>query len=331
MHPNNFFHRKQTNPNEDLGFGTKVTTDRIMNKDGSFFVERVGDPKFRFYEIYHDLITMRWPKFLSLIVSAYFCSNLIFASIYFSIGVEHLTGIDSQMSPLRKFLEAFFFSSQTLTTVGFGRIAPLGTFTSIVAAAESMLGVLAFAIATGLLYGRFSRPQAKVLYSKNAVIAPFKDKNGLMFRLTNLRHNQLIEVEMNVTIAYFQKGSTNRSFERLNLERDKVALFPTSWTIVHPIDEESPLFGADQNDLEEMKIEIIILLKAFDDTFSQTIYSRTSYHSKEILWGKKFLPMFNVKPTGQTVIDLRKIDLMEEVNLNNGQLSETFSDLKNKN
>ncbi|MBL0341827.1 MAG: K+ channel, inward rectifier [Bacteroidetes bacterium] len=312
MNKNNFFRRKQSNPNEDLGFGTKVTADRIMNKDGSFFMERVGDAKFQYFEIYHNLITMSWPKFLTLLVSAYFCSNLLFAIIYFIIGVEHLTGIDMQMGNFNKFMEAFFFSSQTLTTVGFGRIAPMGTITSIVAAVESMLGVLAFAIATGLLYGRFSRPMAKLLYSKNAIIAPFKNGTGLMFRLTNLRHNQLIEVEMNVTIAYFEKESTNRAFERLKLERDKVSLFPTSWTIVHPIDEESPLYGADQNDLKDMKIEIIILLKAFDDTFSQTIYSRTSFHSNEILWGKKFLPMFSVKPSGQTVLDIRKIDLLED-------------------
>lgn len=312
MNKTNFFHRKPSNPNEDLGFGTKVTTERIMNKDGSFFMERVGDPKIRFYEIYHDLITMSWPKFLSLLISAYFCSNVLFATIYFTIGVEHLTGIDMQMGNFRKFLEAFFFSSQTLTTVGFGRIAPMGALTSIVAAIESMMGVLAFAIATGLLYGRFSRPMAKLLYSHNAIIAPFKDGSALMFRLSNLRHNQLIEVEMNVTIAYFNKGSSNRSFERLKLERDKVALFPTSWTIVHPIDEESPLYGADQAAISDMKVELIILLKAFDDTFSQTIYSRTSYHSNEILWGKKFLPMFEVKSNGQTSLDLRKINLMED-------------------
>lgn len=312
MNKSTFFRNRSTNPNEDLGLGEKVTTDRIMNKDGSFFIERLGDPKFRFNEIYHDLITMPWPKFLLLIVSAYFCSNLLFATVYYTVGVEHLTGIDLQMSPFRKFLDAFFFSSQTLTTVGFGRIAPVGTITSIVAAIESMLGVLAFAIATGLLYGRFSRPQAKLLYSKNAIIAPYKDGNALMFRLTNLRHNQLIEVEINVTVAYFDKKSKNRSFERLKLERDKVSLFPTSWTIVHPIDQESPFFVSDKNDLTNMKVEIIVLLKAFDDTFSQTIYSRTSYHFNEILWGKKFLPMFNVKSTGQTIINLSKIDLMED-------------------
>ncbi len=315
MSKSNIFRRKHTNLNEDLGLGTKVTTDRVMNKDGSFFMERVGDPKFRSYEIYHDLITMSWPKFFSIVISAYFCSNLIFATIYYLVGVEHLTSIDLQLSPGRKFLEAFFFSSQTLTTVGFGRIAPMGTLTNFIAAAESMLGVLAFAIATGLLYGRFSRPLAKLLYSTNAIVAPFKEGTALMFRLTNLRHNQLIEVEMNVTIAYFEKGSQTRAFERLSLERDKVSLFPTSWTIVHPINEESPFYHVDEFTMAEMKPEVIVLLKAFDDTFSQTIYSRTSYHSSEIKWGQKFKPMLNVKPNGQTIIDLGKLNDVEDVKL----------------
>ena len=152
---------------------------------------------------------------------------------------------------------------------------------------------------------------AKLVYSKNAIIAPFKEGSGLMFRLANLRHNQLIEVEMNVTLAYFEKGSITRSFERLNLERDKVALFPTSWTIVHPITEESPFHGLEPDEIPGLKAEIIVLLKAFDDTFSQTIYSRTSYHTNEILWGKKFKPMFSVKTDGKTLLDLRLIDEME--------------------
>lgn len=132
-----------------------------------------------------------------------------------------------------------------------------------------------------------------------------------MFRLSNLRHNQLIEVEINVTLAYFEKDSKTRSFERLNLERDKVALFPTSWTIVHPITEESPFYGLGPDEIPNLKAEVIILLKAFDDTFSQTIYSRTSFHSNEILWGKKFKPMFHLKADGQTLLDLRLINEME--------------------
>ncbi len=304
--------KKAGNINEDLGLGTRVSAERIMNKDGSFYMERTGHSQFRFYEFYHKLIRMSWMRFFTIVLSAYLLENLLFATIYYLIGVQHLTGIDMRQDHLHQFLEAFFFSSQTLTTVGFGRIAPVGTITSSVAAIESMIGVLAFAVSTGLLYGRFSRPVAKLLYSREAIIAPYRDGSALMFRMTNLRSNQLIEVEVTITLAYFVKGATNRSFQKLRLERDKVSLFPTSWTIVHPIDDESPLYGAGMAEIRNMKAEILILVKAFDDTFSQTIYSRSSYHTDEILWGKKFLPMFTLAPDGKTIIDYRKIDDMED-------------------
>jgi inward rectifier potassium channel len=302
---------KKTSIADDLGLGAKVTSDRNMNKDGTFNVRRIGESKFRFYEIYHQLITMPWLKFFAIIVSTYFTSNLIFATIYFAIGAEHLTGIDPNADNLHKFLEAFFFSSQTLTTVGFGRLAPLGTLTSAIAAIESMLGVLVFAIATGLLYGRFSRPQAKLLYSDHAIIAPYRQGTGLMFRMANMRHSQLIEVEVSITLSYIVKGAKTRSFDRLKLEREKVNLFPTNWTVVHPIDEESPFFNLSQQEFHEMRSELIILLKAFDDTFSQTVYSRTSYHTEEIIYGRKFLPMVSMDENGKSVIDLRLINAME--------------------
>jgi inward rectifier potassium channel len=297
----------------DLGFGTKYSTDRSMNKDGSFNTRRIGESKFRFYEIYHELITMPWYKFFIIIVSAYFITNLIFATVYFSLGVEHLTGINLMADQFHQYLEAFFFSSQTLTTVGFGRLAPVGTITSAIAAIESMLGVLVFALATGLLYGRFSRPQAKVLYSENAIIAPYHKGAGLMFRMANMHHNQLIEVEVSITLSYIQSGAKTRSFDRLKLERERINLFPTSWTIVHPIDQDSPFYNTTEHELKAMQPELIILLKAFDDTFSQTIYSRTSYHANEIIYGRKFLPMVHVDDNKKSVIDLRLINAMETV------------------
>jgi inward rectifier potassium channel len=300
------------NNTDDLGFGTKGT-DRSMNKDGSFNVKRLGEPKFRSYEIYHELITMSWPKFILLILLNYTVANLLFAAIYFFIGTEHLSGMDGSTSGAHRFMEAFFFSSQTLTTLGYGRVAPVGAKASSVAAIESMLGLLGFALATGLLYGRFSRPQAKIIFSEHAIIAPYKGGAGLMFRTANMRRNQLIEVEIDVTMAYFEKGANIRSFTALPLERRKINLFPLSWTIVHPIDENSPFFGVSEEELNDMKAELIILMKAFDDTFSQTVYSRSSYKSTEIKYGRKFLPMFFVQENGHTQIDFRLIDAMEAV------------------
>ncbi|MCX6311988.1 MAG: ion channel [Bacteroidetes bacterium] len=305
---------KINNSSDDLGLGTKGS-DRNMNKDGSFNMERLGDPKFRSYEIFHELITMSWTKFIFLILIGYLIVNFLFAGIFFFIGVEHLSGIDQNISETRKFFEAFFFSSQTLTTLGYGRVAPTGMAASSISAIESMIGLLSFALATGLLYGRFSRPQAKLLYSKNAIIAPYKGITGLMFRVANRRRNQLLEVEVELNLSYFEKDSKTRSFIKLELERTKIALFPLSWTVVHPIDENSPLYGITENEINEMKMELIVMLKAFDDTFSQTIYSRSSFKAAEIKMGRKFIPMFNVLENGKTQLDLRLIDAMEKVEL----------------
>jgi inward rectifier potassium channel len=314
---------RNNKPADDLGFGTRSGTDRNMNKDGSFNVDRVGDPRFRPYEVYHELITMKWSKFIGLILIGYFVANMFFAFLYYIIGTEHLSGMEGVLSESDKFLECFFFSSQTLTTLGYGRLAPVGALASSIAAIESMIGLLGFALATGILYGRFSKPQAKLLFSRCAVVAPYRDGHGLMFRLANQRRNQLIEVEIDVTLTYLEKGATARSFSTIKLERKKINLFPLSWTIVHPIDEESPFYGITKEELLEMKAEIIVLLKAFDDTFSQTVYNRSSYRSDEIEWGRKFLPMFFVGDNGHTKLDLRLIDAMEQVELHQLNQQET--------
>ncbi|HTF05092.1 MAG TPA: ion channel [Bacteroidia bacterium] len=306
--------QKRSAPN-DLGFGTTAAGARNMNKDGSFNVHRTGEPRFRNYEIYHRLITMSWTKFIFLIFFTYTVVNFLFAGLYYLMGPEKLSMDTSHMHEGEKFLEVFFFSSQTLTTLGYGRIAPVGALASVVSALEAMIGLLGFALATGLLYGRFSRPQSRLLYSENAVVAPYRDGIALMFRLTNMRRNQLIEVEIDVNIGYYNTGSKTRSFDRLTLERNKINLFPTSWTIVHPIDETSPLYGKTAKDLEDMKLEAFILLKAFDDTFSQTVYSRTSYHANEVVFGAKFLPMFYQQENGKTVLNLELINAMEKVKL----------------
>lgn len=303
------------NNDNDLGFGKNDTATRNMNKDGTFNVERTGEPRFRNYEIYHRLITMSWPRFILLIFVAYAIANLLFAGIYYLMGPEKLSMDTSHMHEGEKFMEVFFFSSQTLTTLGYGRIAPVGWLASTLSSIEAMLGLLGFALATGLLYGRFSRPQAKLLYSDNAVIAPYRGITGLMFRTTNMRRNQLIEVEVDVNVGFYEPGSKTRNFLPLTLERRRINLFPTSWTIVHPINEESPFYGRTAEELEEMKVEIFAFVKAFDETFSQTVYSRTSYRASEVIYGAKFQPMFAPQPNGKTLLDLRLINAIEKVAL----------------
>ncbi|MCX8473160.1 MAG: ion channel [Sediminibacterium sp.] len=306
-------HQEISTVQKDLGFGTFFTSNRSMNKDGSFNVRKIGVPKFKTYEIYHHLISMSWGKFLFIVFLVYFLANILFALLYYYIGSEHLSFDSLYMNEFEKFIEVFFFSSQTLTTLGYGRIAPVGSLASTVAAVESMCGLLGFALATGLLYGRFSKPHSKIIYSDCAIISPYKNIKGLMFRITNLRNNQLIEIEAEVTLGYNDINSGVRNFVSMPLERPRINLFPLSWTIVHPIIESSKLFGLSGDDMMKMNLEIYVLIKAYDETFSQHIYSRTSYTGDEIIYGAHFLPMFKPSKDNILEIDISLINAIEKV------------------
>lgn len=299
-------------PIEDLGLGLKGGPGRAVNKDGSFNVRRTGLPRFRQYELYHRLITMGWSPFLGLLFLGFLLTNAIFAGLYLGIGMEHFTRPGGARLADHA-LDAFFFSAQTLTTVGYGHISPLGVLASAVAALESLLGLLSFALATGLLYGRFSRPQACLRFSHASVVAPYQGGTGFMFRLVNMRSNQLIEVEATVSLSFQDPATRTRRYMLLPLERSKIHLFPSTWTVVHPIDEASPLHGLGDVALREAQAEFIVLIKAFDDTFAQTIYARTSYTAEEVRWGARFKPMTSLRPDGMTELDMAQMDVLNLV------------------
>ena len=301
-------HRRPGPPGDDLGLGLKTGPRRGVNKDGSFNVRRVGAPAFRPYELYHQLIAMPLSRFIGILLAGYLTANLCFGSLYTLLGLEHFAKASG--APMG-FLDAFFFSAQTLTTVGYGHIYPLGTLASLVAAVESLVGLLAFAVATGLLYGRFSRPHARVLFSRHAVVAPFRGGRAFMFRIVNERSNQLIEVEANVTLSFLDPETGNRQFSALKLERTRINLFPSNWTLVHPMDAESPLAGLGEAELRAADAEFIVLIKAFDDTFAQTVYARSSYKAEEVAWGQRFLPMVEGREGAMTVVDLGLLDATE--------------------
>lgn len=306
----------RTNKFNDLGLDTKSHSDgyRALNKDGSFNVVKKNVSFFERLNSFHSLVTMPWLKFFTIIAIGYFTINLIFATLYMAVGLEHLTGI-SGASLSDKFVEAFFFSAQTITTLGYGRVAPVGTLANIVAATESMLGLLTFALATGLMYGRFSKPSASIKYSKIAVMAPYQDINGFMFRVVNPKNNQLVEVEVNLTLSLKKTGSQLRDFFVLEVERSKVVFFPTMWTIVHPINQNSPLHGISEAELLAKDAEFIVMLKAFDESSSQTVYSRSSYKASEIKWGEKFVYLTQQRGNG-LVVDVSKIDETQKMKLN---------------
>ena len=311
---------EQERRRDDLGFGTKLTNSlsRLVNQDGSYNVVRVNSTLWDRLNIYNRLITMGWAQFLGWILVAYLVANTLFAGIYVLAGSHTLVGVDEKVLN-GPFWKCFFFSSQTLTTVGYGHISPNNFLTSSIAAFESMLGLLAFALATGLLYGRFSRPIAHVRFSKQSVFAPYLDVNGWMFRIINTRANQLINLEISVTLSRLEAkpdGSLYRKYYVLHLERNKVAFFPTNWTIVHPITDQSPLYGCTPEDLERSDAELLVSLQALDDTFVQNVHKRFSYRYNEIRWGHKFRPMFNGSQQDTVVLDLNMLDDTEEAALN---------------
>ncbi len=306
--------RKEDAP--EFGFGSISTSNdqRMMNKDGTANVIRLGEPKFSIINLYHSLVTMPWWKFNISVLGIYLITNFLFAVIYYVIDPAGLGGMTFKTETDR-FLEIFFFSAQSLTTVGYGRLNPVSLIDSTVAAIESMVGLLGFALATGLLYGRFSRATAKLLYSDNIIVAPYKhirfpeaDK-ALMFRILNARKNQLIEIEAQIMFAYNEEvnGSVARKFQQLKLETEKINLLAMSWTIVHPIVPESPLYGLTKEDIESVDAEFVVNIKAIDDTYVQQVYTRTSYTWKELAWGVKFDSVISKNEQGITTIDLKKI------------------------
>jgi inward rectifier potassium channel len=288
--------------------------NRFLNKDGSFNVKKTNIPLIERFHFFHWLIYMSWFRFLCIIFLGYFLVNILFASIYFAIGTEHLTGIEGA-SDFRRFISAYFFSAQTMTTLGYGRMAPLGIIANSVAAIESMLGLLSFAIITGMLFARFSRAVAKLKYSKYALISKFQNTNALMFRVTNSKDNQLFEVKVKVSISMKRENSDLRDFFQVKLERSKVPVFPFLWTIVHPINDSSPLWKLSENDFQKKDTEFIILIKGFDESTSQTVYSRFSYKYSEVKWGKKFSYIPERSKHGIS-LDLKRIDETVDIELN---------------
>ena len=291
----------------DPGLGEKFggKTKRIINPDGSFNV-RKQHSSFNPRDIYHFLVNLSWTKFFLLIFAGYFIINVFFGIVYYTIGVENIRNA-ADKAPMQSFINAYFFSVQTFTTVGYGGMVPTGFPANFIASLEAMIGLLGFAVATGLLYGRFSRPSARILFSRNAVVAPYRGKTAFMFRLANQRNNDIIEVEANVLSVFKDKTTNNRQYFVMNLERNSVYFFPLSWTVVHPIDEQSPFYNKTIDELKELQAEILVQFKGFDDTFSQTVHTKYSYSLDEIVWNAKFKPAFEPDDKGEIIFDLNRI------------------------
>jgi inward rectifier potassium channel len=302
----------------DLGFGRVVAEEserRFVNRDGTFNVTRKGLNFFTSLSVYHYLLSISWWKFILAASLGYFLMNICFAFAYLFFGAEALEG-PKAATFLGELFRAFFFSVQTSSTIGYGHIIPESLGANLLVTLESFFGLLGFALVTGLVFARFSRPTAKILFSKNAVISPYKDMTAFMFRIANARKNQIIELQAQVHFSHIEEKADRRkrSFHQLELERTKVPFFPLSWTIVHPIDKKSPLYKMTHAELIHSDAEFLILLTGLDDTFNQTVYAKSSYKAEEIVFGARFGNIYeNLHAKGPITVDIGKLSDIEKV------------------
>jgi len=305
---------------ENTGFGTNPNSygGRFVNKDGTANIQKRGMHFLSRVSWYHTMIDMpRW-KFLGVLFLFYTGVNFIFACIYYGIGVEYLDGIDTTGSEWIKFGKAYFFSAQTFTTVGYGHISPNGFLTSALAATEALIGLLSFAIATGLFFGRFSKPTAFIKFSHNALIAPYRDGKALMMRMTPFKNTNFTDAEAKVTLGMIleENGKMVNKFYSLALEMDKINALSLSWTLVHPITENSPLYHFSKEDFATIEGEILVYVKTFDDMFSTTVAARTSYMFTEFVYGAKFDLMYSENEDNtKTILHLDKLNAHQKVDL----------------
>ena len=308
----NHFNEKE----RDLGFGSSLSLRknfRLLNRDGSFNVRRHPTAVWESLYSYNALISMRSWAFFLVVLFWYLMLNVMFAAGYLLCGPAALQG----NAGVPDFMRAFFFSVHTFATIGYGNIVPAGIAANLLVTLESLIGLTSFALVAGLVFARFSRPSAHIIYSKLAIIAPYGSGRGFQFRIMNGRENELVEVTATISMGRFENvaGIRQRKFYSLELERRKVAFFPLNWTIVHPIDDRSPLWGWDEKMLLESEAEFLILLTAIDDTFAQTVHNRGSYTAQEIVWGAKFLPLVGESIDGEPAVLLERFHEFQRVAL----------------
>ncbi len=309
--------RQDARQDRDLGFGAVVATSsrrRLLNRDGSFNVQRHGLGWRSTLSLYHSLLEMSWPRFILVALIAYLAANSLFALAYLLAGPDALEGMGAE-SAGELLLQGFLFSVHTLSTIGYGHIIPVSLAANLLMTIEAVVGLFGLALGTGLIFARFSRPRANIVFSRSAVIAPYRGATAFEFRIVNIRRSQLVDLEAKVLLSRresTENGRTKRRFHELELERRRVTFFPLSWTIVHPIDKESPLWGVTAQELADSDPEFLILLSGTEETFSQIVHARTSYKADEIIWQAHFTNMFERRaPDAPLAIDVSRIHDVE--------------------
>jgi inward rectifier potassium channel len=276
----------------------------VINRDGTLNIKRPHEPGKLFSDLYHQFLSISWPKFFTILFIVFLSTNLFFGWLYFMFGPQALDGIH-QTDDAKRFMDCFFFSVQSLSSP----FKPVGFWPNMVVTIQIYLGMLTLVLVTGLFYARFARPKARVIFSNNAIINDYNKKRCFFFRVANERLNQIIEARMILTLTKnvtSPEGEVSRKFFNMKLEFDYSPVFALSWTIRHFMDEESPLYGMDIKAMQDAEVVIFASLSGLDDTFSQTITARTVYRYDEILCDKRFKDMLHWKD-GLMHIDLKGI------------------------
>lgn len=281
----------------------KPLSDAPYPRLGQFRARYIGLPRDGWRDAYHVLLTMPLWSFLAVMAGAYVLVNGLFAVAYLADpgGVARARPGD--------FADAFFFSVQTLASLGYGEMWPRSLWCNSVATVESFVGLFNLGVATGLLFARISRPTARIMFSRVAVVAPMEGIPTLMFRTANQRRNLVVEAEVTVTLIHdvvTAEGVTLRRFDELSIVRSKSPLFFLTWQVMHPIDAASPLLGETTASLLAKKAEILVVMKGLDETFVSTIHARTSYAPDEVLWGRRLADIFTTGANEERVIDFRR-------------------------
>ncbi len=300
--------RDRRSPHRPYRPVSESRTHRFITRDGRVNVKRHGLNYHRPRDLYHWLLSTSWPRLIAALAGMFLFVNLVFA-VFYLFEPGGLVGARPG-----SFADAFFFSVQTLSTMGYGHIYPDSLYTNIIVTVEALAALSCFGLISGLIFSRFSRPSARVMFSHYAVVAPYEGVPTLMFRAANRRGNQILQAQIHVSLTRNEKtleGEPIRRVYDLRLLRSSSSFFNLTWTVRHPIDELSPLMGETAESLRDSETEIVVLLSGIDDVYGQPVHGRFSFNHEEILFNHRFLSMFGRDENNHPIIDFEKFDAVE--------------------
>ncbi len=309
----NPMNNKESNTDSDWGFGQWKQRNNSNKNIGNTSVVRTGK-QWGYFSFYQYLKTIPSPFFIFLIVLGFTIINTFFAVAYCMVGLEELYGMPVKTG-ISGFLYAYFFSIQTFTSVGYGGMHPHGLLANFVASINAFVGLLSFAIITGLLFARFSHPTSKILFSQRCLLTHVNGRAALVFRIVNARQSTVFDIKSKVVVSFTttENAMKIRHFHPLSLERDSIYLFPLNWNLVHFIDENSPLFQKNYQTLVDESFQLVIVIRGFDEAYSQSIYQQHTYTHIDLKQNATFAPMYFVNNDGVTVLELDKLNELIEI------------------